>query len=248
MPTSPDRAAVLTPDGIERFLCAQQAQGRSAASLKRYAADLNALCQFVPAGTALTRRILTLWLQDMQRRGYTHSTIRARLTTVNRYTAQCGRPDLCVRWQVPAESDKAALTRQEYETLLATAQASGNRVAWLLLRLLGTCGLPLSAVQQVTVEAAAANRLRLPDGEERQLPPDICRCLLDYAAGTRRRKGPVFRSQAGNPLSRTTVLQILYAVARDACIAPDKITARNLRSLYRPAPAEPTAQPGPQAP
>ena len=169
--------------------------------------------------------------------GYAPRTVNARISAVNSLLAYLGRRDL--QWIAPvaaAEPARPELTREEYLRLLHTARTLGKERAYLLVKLLGSTGIPVQELPKVTVEAAAAGRMIVHMGGREQaaiLPTSLTQELLRYAKRMGVSAGPVFTTRNGQPLRRGNVSDSIKRLCRDAQIPAEKGTPLRLKELYQ---------------
>ena len=103
--------------------------------------------------------------------------------------------------------DSKELTREEYERLVSTAQASGRERLVLLLETICSTGIRVSEVKYITVEALHLGKAEISlKGKIRTilLPNKLCRKLLKYAKKQKTVSGEVFLTRNGTgPVSYT---------------------------------------------
>ena len=227
--TAVSEDVILLDDTLtETFLTDLQSRGRTEETLKCYRNSLGKLCGFLP-GRRLSHDAMRRWPEALREQGYCPSTINSAVSAANSLLAFCGRRG----WQVmPAplpETEQPELTREEYLRLLQTARILEKERAYLLVKLLGTTGLPVHLLDAVTVSAAQAGGLPEYDMQ-------LCGCLkeelLDFAGREGILSGPIFITRRGTPVGRTTVTALIQSLAHDAQVEAGKCTPRCLRKLY----------------
>ena len=149
--TAVSEDVILLDDTLtETFLTDLQSRGRTEETLKCYRNSLGKLCGFLP-GRRLSHDAMRRWPEALREQGYCPSTINSAVSAANSLLAFCGRRG----WQVmPAplpETEQPELTREEYLRLLQTARILEKERAYLLVKLLGTTGLPVHLLDAVTV-------------------------------------------------------------------------------------------------
>ena len=174
------------------------------------------------------------FLTDLQSRGRTEETLKCYRNSLGKL---CGflpgrrlSHEAMRRWPAPLpETEQPELTREEYLRLLQTARILEKERAYLLVKLLGTTGLPVHLLDAVTVSAAQAGGLPEYDMQ-------LCGCLkeelLDFAGREGILSGPIFITRRGTPVGRTTVTALIQSLAHDAQVEAGKCTPRCLRKLY----------------
>ncbi len=127
------------------------------------------------------------------------------------------------------ETEQPELTREEYLRLLQTARILEKERAYLLVKLLGTTGLPVHLLDEVTISAVQDGGLPEYD---MQLCGSLKAELLDFAGREGILSGPIFVTRRGTPVGRTTVTALIQSLAHDAQVEAGKCTPRCLRKLY----------------
>lgn len=238
------RRLSLTTPQLEEFLQAMQQAGRRRSTLQRYRSDLLKLQQYLGPGGWILPGTLLAGQTEMLRIGYANHTICARLSTANRYLVYHNMDDLCQDPPGYASAPQPTLTRQEYRWLLQTARSQGRFREELLIRLFAEMGLPVQAIEQVTVEAVAQGAIQV-EGKWRagrtEIPRQLRADLALYIQQRRLGSGLLFVTRTGQPLSRSNINLALQKLASDAGLPTDKGAPRCLQRLC-------AAEPPPQAP
>ena len=226
----------ITQESIEEYIAEMERRGRVQGTIDEYRRNLNLLYQFLPADKKLRRNSLDEWRRVMLQQGYTPRTINARVSAANSYLAFFGRRDLQQMHQLAIEDYlQPEMTRPEYLRLLQTARQQNKERLYLLIKLFGTTGLPVQALEKVTVAAVKSGRI-VAGGKDKpqeiRLPRCLQRELLEYAADAGLDSGPLFVTRSGKPLSRTNVADSIRHLCRDARVPEEKGNPRCLRRLY----------------
>ena len=226
----------ITQESIEEYIAEMERRGRVQGTIDEYRRNLNLLYQFLPADKKLRRNSLEEWRRVMLQQGYTPRTINARVSAANSYLAFFGRRDLQQMHQLAIEDYlQPEMTRPEYLRLLQTARQQNKERLYLLIKLFGTTGLPVQALEKVTVAAVKSGRI-VAGGKDKpqeiRLPRCLQRELLEYAADEGLDSGPLFVTRSGKPLSRTNVADSIRHLCRDARVPEEKGNPRCLRRLY----------------
>ena len=119
---------------------------------------------------------------------------------------------------------------------MQTARTLGKERSYLLVKLLGSTGIPVQELPKITVEAAASGRAVLHMGGREQaaiLPASLAQELLRYAKRMGISSGPVFTTRNGQPLRRGNVSDSIKRLCRDAQISAEKGTPLRLKELYQ---------------
>lgn len=236
--TAASEDVILLDDTLtETFLTDLQSRGRTEETLKCYRNSLGKLCGFLP-GRRLSHEAMRRWPEALREQGYCPSTINSAVSAANSLLAFCGRRG----WQVmPAplpETEQPELTREEYLRLLQTARILEKERAYLLVKLLGTTGLPVHLLDAVTVSAAQAGGLPEYDMQ-------LCGCLkeelLDFAVREGILSGPIFITRRGTPVGRTTVTALIQSLAHDAQVEAGQMhAALSAQAVFADAGAYPS--------
>ena len=131
--------------------------------------------------------------------------------------------------------DSKELTREEYERLVSTAQASGRERLVLLLETICSTGIRVSEVKYITVEALHLGKAEISlKGKIRTilLPNKLCRKLLKYAKKQKTVSGEVFLTRNGTGLSRKQIWAEMKSLCEKAKVAASKVFPHNLRHLF----------------
>lgn len=182
-----------------------------------------------------TVQSLQVWRQSLHT-AYSLRSINLQITAANQYFRWCGRPDLVMHHERPAETPPPELSRSEYLRLLRAARAQGQRQLYLLVKLFAVTGLPLQCLGQVTAAVVRAGggaltcrshtfAFCLPDGLQRE--------LLAYIEEQRTGDGPVFVSRSGRLVNRSHLCRSIQELCRAAHVPEEKGNPRCLRALWR---------------
>lgn len=91
---------------------------------------------------------------------------------------------------------------------------------------------------QLTVDAVRRGMVELEYHNARQkrvlyLPEGLCRELQDYIEREGLREGPVFQSQEGEPMARSSINYFIAMVNKEAHVGEGKATPRCLWKMYQ---------------
>lgn len=234
----------LTPELIERFLDSQGEKGRGESTAQIYRSTLKALYDYLPDGKALDAETGRSWKAWLDGQGLAHRTVNAKLSVWNSFVRYLGYPEWQTEdfWPIEAEA-QPRLTREEYLRMLSTARALELEREYLLVKTLGGVGVRLQELSQLTAEAVREGRVRLERRNRSQcrllsIPDPLRRELLDYLEREHISRGPVFRGQNGEPLSRVMAHRYVSRIGREARVPEEKSTPRCLWRMYEGTRAE----------
>ena len=229
----------LSEEAIEGFLDSQREKGLGQASLETYRRNLRKLYQALPEGKRITGKTGAAWKRQMEAEGLSPRSINARLSAFNSLCAYLGRREF--QMQDFLESEKAVapeLTRVEYLRLLQAAKLLEKERTYLLIKVLGSAGLRIQELPQLTAEAAREGTVSLRYHNDRcqrmaRLPRGLQEELLDFSCREGIREGPIFRAAGGGPVPRTYIYKLLQAVSRAAHVDSEKATPHCLWNMYQ---------------
>lgn len=222
----------LTPELFDEFLDGLRRKGRTPDTLLTYRRSLNLLYGYLGEEKLLCHGVLEAWRNHLLESGYAPRTVNLCISAANSLLEYCGRRELQVPSPLkPEHAAQPELTRSEYLRLLSTARILGWERVYLLIKVFGSTGLTLRELPRLTVEAAKEGRIHL-SGLTLHIPACLRKELLDYAERKGVSSGPLFVTQCGTPVRRTTVTTYIQRLARDACVPPEKCNPRCLRKLY----------------
>ena len=221
------------PSEIDAFITEMKDAGLADETLKNYRYNLLVLFDFLPENKCLDKDILEQWPVSMKEAGYAPRSINARISAANRYLEYIGRRDLqfvTLEKLTPVETE---LTRREYLRLLSTAKILEKDRVYLLIKILGTTGITVQQLLEMTVEVVNAGwvgDVRLSRGLQQE--------LLKYAKRKGILHGPLFKTEAGHPIDRTYVTHSIRTLSAEANVDPGKANPRYLQKLYQKTRAE----------
>ncbi len=177
--------------------------------------------------------------RELLREAKQPSTVNTAVSALNRLFSFLGRSDCRIRFlriQRSIYRDECReLTREEYRRLVSAALGQGNERLALVMETICSCGLRVSELGGVTVEAVQRGEATIAmKGKTRRvlIPSRLCRKLLKYAREKGIRSGAVFAAKTGRSLSRKQIWAEMKALCRRAGVAASKVFPHNLRHLF----------------
>lgn len=228
-----DDSVLLTPELIEEYLETLQETGCTPNTLNTYRMKLTQLYQYLPEDKRIRPGTLTQWQDDLLDAGYAPSSVNVSTAAANGLIIYCGHREL--QTEKPLKCDptiQPELTRNEYLRLLSTAKLLEKEQVYLLIKVLGSMGLALCDLPQLTVQAVQDGKIRISSAIL-HIPGCLQEELLDYIHRKGFTSGPVFVTKTGKPIRRTSVTAMIRRLCRDAQVPCDKATPRCLRKLYQ---------------
>ncbi|MBQ7380309.1 MAG: tyrosine-type recombinase/integrase [Clostridia bacterium] len=228
---------ILTAELTDAFEKALREQERAVATIEKYMRDLRAFWEYVGDGDINKQAVLD-YKAHLQRK-YATASVNSVLSSLGAFFVFCERRDLCVK-RIKQQKNvfvakEKELSRAEYERLLQAAQDKGNRRLYLLMQTVCGCGIRVSELQFITVEAVACGYADIAcKGKRRRvyLPGELCRQLKNYVKEKGIRSGAVFVTRSGKPLDRSNIWLDMKKLCQAARVAESKVFPHNLRHLF----------------
>lgn len=223
---------------IASFAGKLQEDERSPATIENYLRHIRAFAAWA-GEQAVTKELVASWKEHLTGKDYRPGTVNTMLVSLNRFLGFLGWHDCVVKTlriqRRLFREDSKELTREEYERLVSTAQASGRERLVLLLETICSTGIRVSEVKYITVEALRLGKAEISlKGKIRTilLPNKLCRKLLKYAKKRKIASGEIFLTRGGKSLNRKRVWAEMKAVCKEAGIESSKVFPHNLRHLF----------------
>lgn len=234
-----EKGILITAELINEFLTDMQEKGRSKGSLDVYRRVLFGLLDYLPGDNILTEKEGLLWCDMLlTKQGFSESTVNTHISVFNSFMRYLGKKG----WQIDRVSQKAQssqpeLTRIEYLRLLSAAKQSGREKSYLIIKTLGSAGLRVQELSQLTAEAVEMGTAVLSSHNglrqrELHIPHVLRDELSDYMKRENIKSGPLFLSEEGRPMSRSAVHHYVSIVSSDARVEPEKANPRCLYKMY----------------
>lgn len=228
---------MITADTQQRYREHLQLLERSTATVEKYLRDVRAFARFAQ-GQTITKETAIAYKTRLRER-YAARSVNSMLASLNGLFAFLGWQDLRVRALklqqtvfCPAEKE---LTRAEYMRLCRAASERRNERLSLILQTICGTGIRVSELQCITVEAVRRGEAVVCCKAKTRtvfLVKELRQKLLRYAAARGIRRGSVFVTRTGKPVSRTNIWREMKALCRAAGVNPQKVFPHNLRHLF----------------
>jgi len=210
---------------------------KSCATIEKYMRDARRFAAYI-GGKAVEKSLVVDYKTDIRSR-YAVASANSMLASINAFFRFAGWLDLCVRQfrvqrQVYLPEEKE-LSKAEYERLVHTAQAQGDKRLSLILQTICSTGIRVSELKHITVEAVQKGEAIVQcKGKTRSvfLVQALRRQLLAYIQAQHIASGPVFVTRGGKSLSRTAVWRGMKQLCARAGVCSSKVFPHNLRHLF----------------
>lgn len=229
---------ILIEKRIQAFYAYLIAEEKSAATVEKYMRDVYAFADFVD-GTAIEKGKVSAYKKHLQEIDYAPRSINSMLASLNSLFSYLGWTDckvkpIKIQRKIYCPEEKE-LTKTEYTRLVNTARRKGNERLNLILQTICGTGIRVSELQFITVEAIKNGEAIVSlKGKTRSvfIVKELRKKLLRYAAEQGIKRGMIFVTRTGKPISRTNIWREMKALCEEANVNPQKVFPHNLRHLF----------------
>lgn len=227
----------VTNDLIGKFRENLENEEKSLLTIEKYVRDITVFLRWLT--TCELDKTAVLRYKEHLTSSYSPASVNSMLSSLNSFFAfnewhELKVKALKIQRQIFADKE-GELTKTEYERLLRAAKSKGNERLCLLMQTICGCGLRVSELKFVTVEALKKRRAEIKcKGKIRQvfIPEELCRLLERYAKQRNIKSGAVFVSKTGKPLNRSNIWTDMKKLCERADVSPEKVFPHNLRHLF----------------
>ena len=210
-------------------------------TIEKYLRDLQQFSRWL-SGQPVYPHTAAEWKTAHLEQGLAPATINSKLAALNGFFrhmkwSDCSARYLKVQRRIFRDAGRE-LDRNDYRRLVDTARNIGNRRLALVMETLCGCGIRVSELSYITVEAARRGRAEVHLKSKIRvilLPARLCRKLLQYSAKQKIAHGEIFLTASGKRLSRRQIWAEMKRLAVVAGVAPSKVFPHNLRHLFATA-------------
>lgn len=229
---------VLNEKIIDEFSLWLQTEEKSNITIEKYIRDVSAFYRFVQQ-TPVSKELVIEYKNKLISEKYAVRSINSMLASLNSFFAflgwsECRVKSIKQQRQIYCSEEKE-LTKAEYMRLVNVAKQKGNTRLNLVLQTICGTGIRVSELQFITVESVKCGQAVVNcKGKTRTIfiVRDLQKKLLVYAAKQGIKKGLIFITRKGNPLSRTNIWREMKKICIEACVNPKKVFPHNLRHLF----------------
>lgn len=227
----------ITNNLIRNFKEGLQNEEKSVLTIEKYIRDITAFFVWLASRELNKGQVLEYKKHLIE--NYSPASVNSMLSSLNSFFVFNEWYELKVRAlkiqrQIFISKEKE-LTKAEYARLLKEAKNKGNERLYLLMQTICSCGLRVSELKFVTIEALKKQQAEIKcKGKIRQvcLPKDLCKQLEKYAKKRNIKSGAVFVSKTGKPLNRSNIWSDMKKLCDSANVSPEKVYPHNLRHLF----------------
>ena len=228
---------IITKEIIGNFKKYLITEEKALATLEKYIRDVRAFCAWL-GGRAVDKNEILSYKTELCEK-YSVASVNSVISALNTFFSFCDWNEfrikaIKIQRQIFTSKEKE-LTKQEYESLLKTAESRGNERLFLLMQTICSCGIRVSELKYITVESLRKEYAEINcKGKRRQvlLPTDLCKILKAYAQRQKIKSGPFFITKTGNPLDRSNIWSDMKKLCREAGVSEKKVFPHNLRHLF----------------
>ena len=227
----------ITNELLNNFKTYLMQEEKAPSTIEKYIRDVRAFFEW-SQGKKLTKETV-LEYKNYILSCFAPSSTNSMLSSINHFFEYNKWFDLKVKSikiqrQMFSGKDKE-LGKDEYERLIKAAKRKNNEQLNLLMQTICSCGLRVSELKFITVEALNKQTAIIKcKGKMRQvfLPIALCRLLKRYAKSKKISRGAVFITKTGKPLDRSNIWKMMKSLCEDAKVASSKVFPHNLRHLF----------------
>lgn len=227
----------MTMEKIQEYCEWMYSCEKSIMTIRRYRYHLNQFMEYTK-GKTITKELVMLWKASL-RDCMAPVTVNGAIATVNGFFRYYRWEDCIVLFlkviKSPFMQEDRELSKSEYLKLVDCAFSIGKERLALLLQTICSCGMRVSELAFITVEAVQKKKAQVEcKGRIRTvlLPERLCEMLENYARKKRIMKGMIFITRTGKPLDRSNIWREMKALGEVAKVGRNKIFPHNLRHLF----------------
>ncbi len=229
---------ILTKTELIKFEKNLRMEEKSEATIEKYLRDVTAFTVFLN-GNEISKETAISYKQHLIENGYAVRSINSIIASLNSLFTFLNRHDCKIKSiklqrQIYCPEEKE-LTKAEYIRLVNTAKSQGKERLCLILQTICGTGIRVSELQFITVEAVKRGEAVVSlKGKTRSvfIVKELQKKLLRYCREQGIKRGCVFVTRTGKPVSRCNIWREMKKLCKDANVNPNKVFPHNLRHLF----------------
>ncbi len=231
------KSKINTMKMIESFEVQLRNDEKSSNTIEKYIRDVKAFSFF--ANCKGISKALVLDYKAKLEQEYELTSANSMIAAINTFFKFVGWIDLCVKqFKVQKKtycSEESELTKQEYISLIKTAEQKNNERLSLLIQTICGTGIRVSELKFITVEAIKHDEAIVScKGKTRKvfIVSSLCKKLLRYTKEQGIATGAIFITKSGKPMNRSNIWREMKSLCKQAGVNPNKVFPHNLRHLF----------------
>ncbi len=228
---------IITDSKVKAFEKNLAENERSKATVEKYRRDLRNFIEYA-AGRTLDKQLILDYKLELGQ-SYAVRSANSMLAALNSFLRFLGWLDLCVRqFRIQREtycSEEKELTKDEYRSLVRTAEQNKNERLSLIIQTICATGIRVSELQSITVEAIRRGEAVVScKGKTRKIfiIKALQSKLLRYVEKNGIVSGVVFVTKGGRALNRSNIWKQMKDLCKEAGVSSKKVFPHNLRHLF----------------
>ena len=230
---------IITEDTIEDFRRILIHAEKGKQTIEKYIRDINKLKEYAN-GRNISKELLLEYKEYLENSGkYKISSINSYLAAANHYCEVMGWMDIRVKMiKMQRETfvpENKEITMHEYEKLIKAAYKKGNERLALIIETLGSTGIRISELSNITVESLKHGMTDIHNkGKVRRIlyPTELRKLLKDYIRKENITQGSIFVTAKGNPMNRSNIWRMMKRLCKAAGVNEEKVYPHNMRHLF----------------
>ena len=209
---------------------------KSKATVEKYLRDLNYFVNFVNDRTI--DKGLVLEYKAELAHNYALTSANSMLAALNAFLRFVGWLERCAKqFKIQKKafcSEEKKLSKEEYLSLVRTAENKNNERLSLLIQTIYGTGIRVSEVEYITVEEVYRGEAIVScKGKTRRvfLVSALRKKLLQYTKDHGIKSGMIFVTKNGKAMDRSNIWAEMKKLCKEASVSPNKVFPHNLRHL-----------------
>ncbi|MCP1111493.1 tyrosine-type recombinase/integrase [Ohessyouella blattaphilus] len=220
-------------------LCEEE---KSKATIEKYERDVRKFLKFLDGRCetlgGITKSMVVEYKEELLK-GYEGSSVNSMLAAVNNYLYYISKGECRVKQiriqKIPYIDDEKCLSVEEYKSMVNTAREEGKERLAMILETLGSTGLRVSELSDITLERLKSGVISIHNkGKVRTIAmtKDLRKKLLRYAKSHKVLSGPIFVTKSGKSVDRSNLWREIQRICKRIGIALKKAFPHNLRHMF----------------